>query len=454
VNRLASRLALAIIFTTLLAVGLVALVANRVAANEFRRYLSGSESAAGTLITPLLVQYYQTSGSWQGVEDTLEATLAAAPGLARYGRGRGAGLLLADADYRVVYDNQRAATGEVLSLSQRANAAPLLLDGAPVGYVLLSHGTSGQLSAPEQAFLERINQALLGAGALAVLAGVILGALLARTLAAPLARVSAASQALAAGDLSHRVPEAGTAESRALARSFNQMAANLEQAEQLRRNLLADVAHELRTPLTVLQGNLQALLEGVYPLERSEIATLYDETRLLGRLVGDLRDLAQAEAGQLALSLHALDLAAALAQTVEGLSPLAQQAQITVRLALPADLPAVRADADRLAQIVRNLLGNAIRYGKPGGQVLVAAAVEGERVRVRISDDGPGIPAAELPHLFDRFWRGDRARSRDAGGSGLGLAIVKHLVQAQGGEVGAVSTPGQGATFWFTLPTA
>ena len=125
-----------------------------------------------------------------------------------------------------------------------------------------------------------------------------------------------------------------------------------------------------------------------------------------------------------------------------------------MRLALPDDLPAVRADADRLAQIVRNLFGNAIRYGKPGGEVWVVAASEGDRVRVRISDDGPSIPAAELPHLFDRFWRGDRARSRDAGGSGLGLAIVKHLVEAQGGEVGAASIPGQGATFWFTLPAA
>lgn len=453
-NRLASRLALAIILTTLLAVGLVALVANRVAASEFRRYLSGSESAAGALVTPALLQHYAAAGSWQGVEATLEATLVAMPGLARYGRGHGAGLLLADAGYRVVYDNQGAATGAVLTRSQRAEAAPLRLDGAAVGYLLLSRGVAGQLSAPEQAFLDRINQALLGAAALAVLAGVILGALLARTLAAPLAHVSAASQALAAGDLSRRVPEAGTVESRALARSFNRMAANLEQAEQLRRNLLADVAHELRTPLTVLQGNLQALLDGVYPLERSEIATLYDETRLLSRLVGDLRDLAQAEAGQLTLALQTLDLAAALTQAVEGVSPLAQQTQITVHLALPPDLPAVRADADRLAQIVRNLLGNAIRYGKSGGEVWVTAAPEGVRVRVRISDDGPGIPAAELPHLFDRFWRGDRARSRDTGGSGLGLAIVKHLVEAQGGEVGAAAAPGEGATFWFTLPAA
>ncbi|MER2598885.1 MAG: ATP-binding protein [Caldilineales bacterium] len=453
-NRLSSRLALAIVVTTLLAVGLVALIANRVATREFRRYVTGNESAAAAWLLPALAEYYQTAGSWQGVEGSIEAVLNTTPGLARYSRGRAATLLLADAERRVIYDNQGVAVGKTLTRAEQESALPITPSSGVVGYLLLNHGTAGALSAPEQAFLDRINQALLGAAGLAVLMGVVIGALLARTLTAPLAHISAASQAVAAGDFSRRVPEAGTAESRSLGRSFNRMAANLAQAEQLRRNLLADVAHELRTPLTVLQGNLQALLDGVYPLERSEVATLYDETRVLSRLVADLRDLAQAEAGQLALNVQSVDVAASLRQTVDALLPLAEQADLTLRITLPTDLPAARADADRVAQIVRNLLGNAIRYGKPGGMVLVTAMSERDRVRVEISDDGPGIAPADLPHLFDRFWRGDRARSRYAGGSGLGLAIVKHLAEAQGGQAGATSTVGHGATFWFTLPTA
>ena len=208
--------------------------------------------------------------------------------------------------------------------------------------------------------------------------------LLARTLAAPLGRVAAAAEAIAGGDLSQRVPEQGTDETRAVARSFNQMAANLEQAEQLRRNLMADVAHELRTPLTVIQGNLQALLDGVYPLERGEIATIYDETRLLSRLVADLRDLAQAEAGQLRLTMQPVDLSAVLTQTAASFAPVAEAQGTTLVVAASAapasteaasaDAPSalwVLADPDRLAQVLRNLLSNALRHTPQGGEVRV-----------------------------------------------------------------------------------
>jgi two-component system OmpR family sensor kinase/two-component system sensor histidine kinase BaeS len=308
------------------------------------------------------------------------------------------------------------------------------------------------LAAPEQAFLDRINQALLLAAGLAVLLGIVLGAVLARTLAAPLGQVSAAAGAIAAGDLSQRAPEHGTVETQDLARSFNRMAENLEQAEQLRRNLLADVAHELRTPLTVIQGNLQALLDGVYPLERAEIATIYDETRLLSRLVADLRELAQAEAGQLKLTLGSVDAAAVLSQTMDSFAMLAQENQVDLQLDAPASLPPVQADPDRLAQVLRNLLANAIRHAAPGGHVRVAARPEAGCVRISVADDGPGIAADDLPHVFDRFWRGDPARTRDGGGSGLGLAITKSLVEAQGGAVGVSSAQGKGTEFWFQLP--
>lgn len=458
-NRLAVRLTVVIVATTLLAVGLVALLANQAAGSEFRRYLSGSDTAAGAELVPVLTAYYQSARSWRDVGQVLSAATAA-PGQGR-GRGlggvqgRGAALLLADADGRVVYDSQAQQVGAQLSRSDLAMALPLVADsGAQVGYLLVLHGAASQLAAPEQAFLDRINQALLLAAGLALLLGMFLGAVLARTLAAPLGQVSAAAGAIAAGDLSQRVPERGTVETKALARSFNQMAGNLEQAEQLRRNLLADVAHELRTPLTVIQGNLQALLDGVYPLERAEIATVYDETRLLSRLVADLRELAQAEAGQLKLHLGPVDATAVLAQTVDSFALLAQEEQVSLQLDSPTDLPPAQADPDRLAQVLRNLIANAVRHAAPGGHVWVSARPEQGRLRISVADDGPGIPAADLPHVFDRFWRGDPARSRDSGGSGLGLAITRHLVEAQGGRIDVASRADRGTEFWFVLAAA
>jgi two-component system OmpR family sensor kinase/two-component system sensor histidine kinase BaeS len=360
-------------------------------------------------------------------------------------------LQLADAAGQVLYDSEGGATGSIMSRDQRETAVPIEVDGATVGYLLVLTPGSAQLAGAEQAFLDRINLALLTGAAVALLVGIVVGVLLARTLAAPLGRMAAATEAVAAGDLSQRVPVQGSAETQALARSFNQMAENLEQAEQLRRNLLADVAHELRTPLTVIQGNLQALLDGVYPLERAEIATIYDETRLLSRLVADLRELAQAEAGQLKLHLGPVDVGAVLAQTVDSFALLAQEEQVSLQLDAPSDLPLAQADPDRLAQVLRNLLANALRHAGSGGHVQIVARPNQGRLRISVADDGPGIPAADLAHVFDRFWRGDPARSRDSGGSGLGLAITKHLVEAQGGVIGVVSQAGRGTEFWFVL---
>lgn len=454
-NRLSVRLTLAIVATTLLAVGVVALLANRATGSEFRRYLAAGQAASAQNLVPELAASYAAQGSWDGIAAQLDAAAGAG------GRGRGAGavagrggmwtLQLADAAGQVLYDSAGGALGATLSRNERETAIPIVVDGATVGFLRALTPGSAQLVGAEQAFLDRINRALLVGTAFALLLGVIVGVVLARSLAAPLGQVSVAAGAIAAGDLSQRVPVQGSVETQALARSFNQMAENLEQAEQLRRNLLADVAHELRTPLTVIQGNLQALLDGVYPLERAEIATIYDETRLLSRLVADLRELAQAEAGQLKLHLGPVDLAPTLAQTVDSFALLAQDSQIRLELDVPASLPPVNADPDRLAQILRNLLANALRHAAPGGHVQVSARSEAGHVRIRVSDDGPGIPAADLPHVFDRFWRGDPARSRDSGGSGLGLAITKHLVEAQGGEIGVESESGRGTVFWFTL---
>jgi two-component system OmpR family sensor kinase/two-component system sensor histidine kinase BaeS len=216
---------------------------------------------------------------------------------------------------------------------------------------------------------------------------------------------------------------------------------------------MADIAHELRTPLSVVQGNLRAILDDVYPLEKSEIARLYDETRLLSRLVDDLRELAQAEAGQLGLNLRATDLAALLHRTITNFEPAAESKQIDLTIETAGALPDIEADPDRLAQVLRNLLTNALRHTPPGGQIAVTASLGQACVRVSVADSGQGVAPEYLDHVFDRFWRADHARSRENGGSGLGLTIAKSLVEAHGGRIWVESTLGQGATFIFEVPT-
>jgi two-component system OmpR family sensor kinase/two-component system sensor histidine kinase BaeS len=258
-----------------------------------------------------------------------------------------------------------------------------------------------------------------------------------------------------------------------VAREFNTMADEIQRAEILRRNLMADIAHELRTPLTVLQGNLSAMLDGVYPLERAEIATLYDETRLLNRLVDDLRELALAEAGQLQLNLQATDVAAIIESTAASFAVAAEMQG--VRLSIDAkNLPRANADPDRLAQVLRNLISNALRHTLNDGVVTVAGQSEQNKICVSVTDTGEGIAPEDLPHVFDRFYRGydvssqgkaaynleyltpredlSKSRARASGGTGLGLAIAKTQIEAMGGQIGVTSEPGRGARFWFTLP--
>ncbi len=208
---------------------------------------------------------------------------------------------------------------------------------------------------------------------------------------------------------------------------------------------------------SVLQGHLQAILDDVYLLDKEEIARLYDETRLLGRLVDDLRDLALADAGQLRLKLQPLEVAPIVRATVDTLALAAEAQGVTLSVELPRNLPWVQADPDRLGQVLRNLLVNALQHTPAGGSVVIRATLAPEAVEIAVSDTGEGIAPEDLPHVFERFWRADVSRSRNrrwAGGTGLGLSVAQSLVEAQGGRIWAESVPGQGSTFHFTLPVA
>jgi signal transduction histidine kinase len=310
----------------------------------------------------------------------------------------------------------------------------------------------------EAQFLQDVNRALWWAGLAAVVVALVLGLLLARQLTAPLRALTEAARRLtrekprtAGLESVPQVEVSGGGEIGELGHAFNQMAHSLAQQDRLRRNLMADIAHELRTPLSVIRSDLEALLDGVYEASPETLASLQEETLLLARLVDDLRSLAQAEAGQLELDRRPIDLAELLRRVVTGFDCVAQAQEQALKLTLPAELPPISADPQRVRQIVANLVSNALRHAPQSGRVLVAACLPPGAVQISVSDDGPGIPAKEAGHVFDRFWRGSGAR---AGGSGLGLAIARELVRAHGGRIWVESEPGRGATFSFTLPTA
>ena len=278
-----------------------------------------------------------------------------------------------------------------------------------------------------------------------------------RDIATPLADVMSAADAVAEGDLSVRVPEPnhGSVDFHRLTQSFNRMTAELEHSDQQRRNLTADVAHELRTPLHIIQGNLEGILDGVYEPTPEQIDTLLDETHLLTRLVDDLQTLSLAEAGQLTLKLEPVDVAELLTDAGTSFSGQMEAAEIDLRIEIEGDAGSmtVTADAERLDQIISNLLVNALRHTTPGGRITLGAAPISSGVRILVGDSGEGISPEDLPFIFDRFWRGDRARARSEGaGSGLGLAITRQLVQSHGGRISVASEPGQGTVFTLDLP--
>ena len=285
------------------------------------------------------------------------------------------------------------------------------------------------------------------------LIGIIAGVLVSRGLTRPISELAEAAKSIGRGNLDHRVRVRGSREMVDLAQSFNQMATDLEQAESLRRHLMADVSHELRTPLTVLEGNLRAALDQVYELDGETLANLYAQTDHLIHLVDDLHELALAEARKLPLDLVTTDTGRLITETLAVFAPLAEEKGTHLSAHLPDTPMHITADCARLRQVLHNLLSNALRHTPAEGSVRITAETQGGYLTIRITDTGEGIDPAQIPHVFDRFYRTDRSRSRDTGGTGLGLAIVKAIVEAHGGQV-SVHSPGlgHGSTFVVRLP--
>ncbi|CAG0928966.1 two-component system, OmpR family, sensor histidine kinase BaeS [Thermoflexales bacterium] len=460
-NRLWVRLTIAFAIVAVIGIGVAALLADQSVNREFRSFIERNQAdLQNSALAEKLVAYYEEQQSWLDVATIFTTTAPPSPPERQLPNqppdrfNPRLSLIVADTEWQVVFDSGQRRLGETLPAAERDRATALQAQGQTIGYLFFTLGPINVLTPPEQNFIDQVRRSLLLAALIASVLGGVVGLAFSRTLSRPLDRLALAARAIAAKDLTHRVQPSGTIEVANVAHAFNDMASSLQKSEELRRNLVADVAHELRTPLSVMQGSLTAQLDGVFPLDLEETAKLYDETRLLSRLVDDLRELAQAEAGQLQLNIGPIDLKGVIAGTAGAFTGVANEKQVNLIVAVAHDLPRVNADAERVAQVLRVLLTNALRHTALAGQVTIAATAISDQVEVSVQDTGEGITPDDVPYVFDRFWRGDKARARETGGSGLGLAIAKQLIEAQGGSIGVESQAGRGSRFWFRLPIA
>ena len=325
---------------------------------------------------------------------------------------------------------------------------PIRIKNEVVGTLVVTRMPSG---------FDVLNSLVLPFGTTTIFLGIltiVIGMLLSQRLINPLAEVIAASRAVTSGNLAARVKVQGPDDLRVLSDSFNQMASSLDKNDKEQRNLIADIAHELRTPLAIIQGKLEGIVDGIYPSDDAHIQPILQETVHLERLITDLDMLAQAESNQLKFTLLAVNLDDLAKKAVDNFEAEASEKKITVQVHSDETIPDVLGDPQRISQVINNLLSNAIRYIPAGGKVNIQTRRLDDGVELTVVDNGPGIPEEELPHIFDRFWRSEKSRSRASGGAGLGLAIARQFIEIQGGRIWANNQPEGGLEVGFVLPAA
>jgi signal transduction histidine kinase len=436
-DALGLRLALAFLGVALAAVALLAGLLAAFTAADVSDLASRQRANLASAITVAAAAAWDRTNSWAGADLNPVLDLAARTGADVQVRDQ-AGRIAA-----VSQEFSRHASSPQLSL-------PIMVQGQRVGQAVIRFSDTG-LGAADEALRTALWRAIAGAAGLAALLALLTGLAVARRITRPVERLIAVTRAMGHGDRAARVgPIPAPGEIGELATAFDLMADTLDRQEQLRRELVADVAHELRTPIAVLQAGHEALLDGVAEPTPGQLASLRDEVLRLARMVGDLQTLAAADAAALQLTLSRQDLAGIAGSAADSLTGRFEAAGITLeRWLAPVD---VFADAGRLHQLITNLLTNALKFTPSGGRVTMRAASTGAEAVLQVTDTGPGIPADELPRIFDRFWRGRGAAH--ISGSGIGLAVAAELASAHGGTLEAHSEPGHGAQLTLTLPRA
>jgi signal transduction histidine kinase len=358
--------------------------------------------------------------------------------------------LLADTNGKVLVPAGQYQAGETVPQSKLAQGTAVTVNGKQVGTVL-TLGSPPPLGPLESQYLKSTNLALLYAALGAALVALALGIILARTLTHPLRDMTAAIHAMAKGNLKQHVSVRSRDELGELAAAFNQMSSDLDRLNLSRRQMTADIAHDLRSPLTVIGGYMESMRDGVLKPTPERLDTVHAEVQHLQRLVEDLRTLSQADAGELTLNREPVNALALLERMAKSYGNLAAQKYVTLQTQVESGLPEIRLDPDRMTQVFGNLITNSLRYTAEGGKIVLSATRNGNRLEFSVQDNGQGIPAESLPHIFDRFYRADPARAQ-GGESGLGLAIARSIVEAHGGNISAGSDAGGGTEVRFSFP--
>ena len=455
----------ALILIVVVSVGLTAYLANVSTGREFQAYVQQGTTMYARNVSDSLSQFYVQSRDWSGVQDLLV-------GLLRSANDR---LLVANSSGVLVGDTGKVWLGMNATEVGLAGGTPIVSSGQTVGILyLLTTGSGGgrgymggrggsgpmMTTTPEQNFLTGMKNSLVIVGLMAAVVALLLSLFLTGQILKPIRALTIGASRIASGDLKYRASVKSKDEIGVLAQSFNSMASSLERGEEARRRLNADIAHELRTPLTIIEGTVDGILDGVFQPDKERLNAVKEQTALLARLIGDLRDLSLVESGQLKLKLKPVNMADLVRRKMSQIEVAAREKGIHLEFSALDTLPEVLADPARMEQVISNLLTNAVRHTPQGGSITATIGIAdseltnraaGRHLLVSVTDTGEGIPPENLPHIFERFYRVDSSRARSEGGTGLGLAIVKQMVEAHGGRVWVESQPGKGSTFYLAI---
>lgn len=473
---LRTKLTIALLATGLSGVIIIALLVQSFATTEFDNYLL--EQQQSDLVDDL-ANFYEIFGSWEAVnaararlpqppQEASDPETWAVPKIPLQ-------FVLFDAAGNLVFEEGRTRPGdrppqeniedanpddailnqppppEMQPQYNWKDGNPITIDGETVGYVILIGDIPGRDLLGE-AYLARFNQLLLAASAGATVIALVLSVVFARSLSNPLREIAAAIQSVSRGKLDQQVPVRSKDEIGQVAEAFNQMSAQLVRANQLRRQMTADIAHELRTPLMVIVGYLGSLREGLIRPSEERFAIMHEEAVHLQRLIDDLRTLSLADAGELSLNLQDVSATGLLERTIAAFQQQAAQQNVTLTMQPGPNMVLLKADPDRIFQVLSNLVSNALRFTPEGGQITLHTHFTHNHASISVTDTGSGIDAEHLPHIFERFYQADASRHDESSESGLGLAIARSIVEAHGGSISANSTIGEGTTITLQVP--
>jgi two-component system, OmpR family, sensor histidine kinase BaeS len=442
------KLILSFLVISLLSVVLIVLFARYTTSQEFRRFTETNDRSE---VMETLEDYYLVNGSWKGIERADLFMRYPAPNGNRPPE-RYNPLTITDQYGRVIRAGSDHRLGDVVPPDQVERGTAIQVDGQTVGYLIFAPPPF-EADSPERDFLNRTTQFLVYSALAASGIALLLGILLSRTLTSPIRELTRATHAVSEGDLSQQVPVRSNDELGELAEAFNRMSTELSRSVNARKQMTADIAHELRTPLSLILGHAEAVHDGVLPPTRENFEIIREEAARLEHLINDLRILSLADAGELSINPQTIEPERLLQEVASLYQYQIQRENITLQMEIASPLSNIEVDPGRMTQVLTNILDNALRHTRAGETVTLSAMEAGEYVELAVQDSGPGLNAADLERIFDRFYRTDTSRQREGdGGSGLGLAIARSIVQAHDGQIFAESEPGKGLKVILRLP--